>query len=59
VAAIPGARKVVIPACGHVPQEENPREVSRLLLDFLAEHQAPGPAPESKATDSVTAEGRR
>jgi pimeloyl-ACP methyl ester carboxylesterase len=36
VAAIPGARKVVIPACGHVPQEEKPQEVSRLLLDFLA-----------------------
>lgn len=45
VAAIPGARKVVIPACGHVPQEEKPGEVSRLLLDFLA-------------TASVTAEGR-
>jgi pimeloyl-ACP methyl ester carboxylesterase len=37
VAVIPGARKVVIPSCGHVPQEEKPEEVSRLLLDFLAE----------------------
>jgi len=37
VAAIPGARKVVIPACGHVPQEEKPEEVARLLLAFLAE----------------------
>jgi pimeloyl-ACP methyl ester carboxylesterase len=36
VAAIPGARKVVIPACGHVPQEEKPEEVARLLLEFLA-----------------------
>ncbi|HYN04773.1 MAG TPA: alpha/beta fold hydrolase, partial [Vicinamibacteria bacterium] len=36
VAAIPGARKVVIPACGHVPQEEKPKEVARLLLAFLA-----------------------
>jgi pimeloyl-ACP methyl ester carboxylesterase len=35
VAAIPGTRKVVIPACGHVPQEEKPGEVSRLLLEFL------------------------
>jgi pimeloyl-ACP methyl ester carboxylesterase len=35
VAAIPGARKVVIPACGHVPQEEKPAEVVRLLLEFL------------------------
>jgi pimeloyl-ACP methyl ester carboxylesterase len=37
VAAIPGARKGVIPACGHVPQEEKPEEVARLLLEFLAE----------------------
>ena len=37
VAAIPGARKVVIPSCGHVPQEEKPDEVARLLLAFLAE----------------------
>jgi 4,5:9,10-diseco-3-hydroxy-5,9,17-trioxoandrosta-1(10),2-diene-4-oate hydrolase len=35
VAAIPGSRKVVIPACGHVPQEESPGEVARLLLGFL------------------------
>lgn len=37
VAAIPGARKIVIPACGHVPQEEKPGEVARLLLAFLAQ----------------------
>jgi pimeloyl-ACP methyl ester carboxylesterase len=37
VSAIPGARKVVIPACGHVPQEERPAEVGRLLLEFLSE----------------------
>jgi pimeloyl-ACP methyl ester carboxylesterase len=37
VAAIPGARKVVIPACGHVPQEEKPEEVARLLLELLDE----------------------
>jgi pimeloyl-ACP methyl ester carboxylesterase len=35
VAAIAGARKVVIPACGHVPQEEKPAEVARVLLEFL------------------------
>jgi pimeloyl-ACP methyl ester carboxylesterase len=35
VAGIKGARKVVIPACGHVPQEEKPAEVARLVLDFL------------------------
>jgi pimeloyl-ACP methyl ester carboxylesterase len=35
VAAIPGSRKVVIPACGHVPQEEKPEEVARELRQFL------------------------
>jgi pimeloyl-ACP methyl ester carboxylesterase len=35
VAAIPGSRKVVVPACGHVPQEERPEEVARQLLEFL------------------------
>ena len=44
VAAIPGARKVVIPACGHVPQEEKPEEVARLLLAFLAEAESRGSA---------------
>jgi pimeloyl-ACP methyl ester carboxylesterase len=37
VAAIPGARKAVIAACGHVPQEERPEEVARLLVEFLEE----------------------
>jgi pimeloyl-ACP methyl ester carboxylesterase len=37
VAAIAGARKVVIPACGHLPQEERPAELARLLLSFLGE----------------------
>jgi pimeloyl-ACP methyl ester carboxylesterase len=35
VAAIRGARRVVISGCGHVPQEEAPEEVARLLLEFL------------------------
>ncbi len=35
VAAIPGARKVVLPRCGHVPQEERPEEVAALLRGFL------------------------
>jgi pimeloyl-ACP methyl ester carboxylesterase len=34
-AAIAGARKVVIPECGHMPQEEKPAELARLLLEFL------------------------
>jgi pimeloyl-ACP methyl ester carboxylesterase len=35
LAAIPGSRKVVIERCGHMPQEERPAEVSRLLEEFL------------------------
>ena len=35
VAGIAGARKLVIPACGHMPQEEKPAEVVRLVLEFL------------------------
>jgi pimeloyl-ACP methyl ester carboxylesterase len=35
VAAIPGSRKVVLEACGHLPQEERPQEVLRLLAEFL------------------------
>jgi pimeloyl-ACP methyl ester carboxylesterase len=37
VQRIGGSRKVVIPACGHVPQEERPAETARLVLGFLAE----------------------
>jgi pimeloyl-ACP methyl ester carboxylesterase len=36
LAAIPGARKVVLPDVGHTPEEETPDEVARLLLEFLA-----------------------
>ena len=35
VEGIAGARKLVIPACGHMPQEEKPAEVARLVLEFL------------------------
>jgi pimeloyl-ACP methyl ester carboxylesterase len=34
-AAIPGARRVVIDACGHLPQEEKPAETIASLRDFL------------------------
>ncbi len=34
-AALAGSRKIVIGACGHLPQEERPDEVIRLLGDFL------------------------
>ena len=37
-----GARKVVIDDCGHVPQEEKPEVVLKLLRDFLAEPAAAG-----------------
>jgi pimeloyl-ACP methyl ester carboxylesterase len=33
-AAIPGARKVVFEACGHLPQEERPADVLRWLQEF-------------------------
>jgi pimeloyl-ACP methyl ester carboxylesterase len=33
-AAIPGARKVVLEECGHLPQEERPAEVVHLLEEF-------------------------
>jgi pimeloyl-ACP methyl ester carboxylesterase len=34
-AAIPGSRTVVLDDCGHLPQEERPGEVVRLLEEFL------------------------
>jgi pimeloyl-ACP methyl ester carboxylesterase len=34
-ARIPGARLVVIPECGHVPQEEKPRETADAIAAFL------------------------
>jgi pimeloyl-ACP methyl ester carboxylesterase len=40
-AAVPGARKVVIDECGHVPQEEMPERVLELLRGFLAQVQEP------------------
>jgi pimeloyl-ACP methyl ester carboxylesterase len=36
VAAIPGSRKEVIPATGHIPQEERPAELVAVLKEFLA-----------------------
>jgi pimeloyl-ACP methyl ester carboxylesterase len=35
-AAIPEARERILDGCGHVPQEERPQEVARLILEFLA-----------------------
>jgi pimeloyl-ACP methyl ester carboxylesterase len=36
LADIPGSRKAVIEACGHMPQEERPAEVLGFLEDFLS-----------------------
>jgi pimeloyl-ACP methyl ester carboxylesterase len=33
--AIPGARAVILEECGHLPQEERPDEVARLIRSFL------------------------
>jgi pimeloyl-ACP methyl ester carboxylesterase len=35
-AAIPGSRKQVIPACGHLPAEEKPAETAAAIETFLA-----------------------
>jgi 4,5:9,10-diseco-3-hydroxy-5,9,17-trioxoandrosta-1(10),2-diene-4-oate hydrolase len=35
LAAIPGSRAVVLERCGHLPQEEKPQEVLRVLAEFL------------------------
>lgn len=32
---IPGAKKILISDCGHIPQEEKPDEVNRVIFDFL------------------------
>jgi pimeloyl-ACP methyl ester carboxylesterase len=42
VETIPGARKVVLDGCGHMPQAERPQDVGRLLRGFL-----PGPNGEA------------
>lgn len=36
IANFPNAAKVLIPHCGHVPQEECPEETNRAILDFLS-----------------------
>ena len=34
---IPGAKRVVMERCGHMPQAEKPKEFNRAVLDFLAQ----------------------
>jgi pimeloyl-ACP methyl ester carboxylesterase len=38
--ALPKARSVIIPECGHIPQFERPYATNRLTMDFLAEADA-------------------
>jgi len=35
-AAIPDSQVVVLESCGHMPQEERPEQVAKLLLEFLS-----------------------
>jgi pimeloyl-ACP methyl ester carboxylesterase len=37
-AEIPLANLEILPDCGHIPQEEYPKETAKLILDFLAIH---------------------
>jgi pimeloyl-ACP methyl ester carboxylesterase len=48
--AIPGSRKVVLEQCGHMPQEEKPKETTSLLREFLRPA-SPGDADAVDTTD--------
>ena len=37
-AVIPGARRIVLPDCGHLSTLEQPEAVTRALVDFLSTH---------------------
>ena len=49
--AIPGSRKVILDGCGHLPEEERPDEVIRLLTEFLGTHHK-GVLPPAPATSA-------
>jgi pimeloyl-ACP methyl ester carboxylesterase len=38
--ALPKARSIVLPECGHLPQFERPYATNRLTMDFLGESDA-------------------
>jgi pimeloyl-ACP methyl ester carboxylesterase len=57
LAAIPDARRVVLPGVGHLPFEEAPQRALSALLDFL-EPPTPGRAPDDgAATDAADPTG--
>jgi pimeloyl-ACP methyl ester carboxylesterase len=37
-AMLPGAELVVVPSCGHVPQEEQPQRFADAVVHFFREH---------------------
>lgn len=43
-AAVPGARLVVLPRTGHLPQLESPQALRDVVWSFVGEHVAPRPA---------------
>ena len=51
VTAVPHARSVVLPDCGHVPQFELPEQTHELVREFLAELPA---IPAGRAPDELT-----
>ena len=58
VAAVAGARKIVIPDCGHVPQEEKPVALLAAVSQFLEEAAVRPPAPGSAAFPAAPSSGR-
>jgi hypothetical protein len=54
--ALPGARSVVLPECGHVPQVELPEAANGLVRDFI-EQAATSPA--ARAAAMLRRAGRR
>lgn len=42
---IPAARLVIVPACGHLPQEEQPEAFLRAVADWLTTASPSAPAP--------------
>jgi pimeloyl-ACP methyl ester carboxylesterase len=52
-AALPGSRVVVLDRCGHMPQEERPVEVARLVEEFLKEARATAPVSSASPAGGI------